>query len=122
MQNEATVGPVDIDSQSHSLKTSGLAVASAGFAIMGPFTAGFMWILSFNNCLTMGSSFILALFSCGIAGLGLISGIKSLEQIKKTPGQLAGAEYAVVGIFTSVVWMFLIFTGLLLPGIYYVNS
>ena len=122
MQNEATVGPVDIDSQSHSLKTSGLAVASAAFAIMGPFTAGFMWILSFNNCLTMGSSFILALFSCGIAGLGLISGIKSLEQIKKTPGQLAGAEYAVVGIFTSVVWMFLIFTGLLLPGIYYVNS
>ena len=122
MQNEAIMNPVDIDSQSRGLKISGLAISSAVFAIMAPFTAGLMWILSFNNCLTTGASFTLALFSCSMAGLGLILGTKSLERIKKTPEQLVGAEYAVVGILTSVVWMFLIFAGLLLPGIYYVNS
>jgi len=122
MQNEAIMNPVDIDSQSQDLKISGLAISSAVFAIMGPFTAGFMWILSFNNCLTTGASFTLAFFSCSMAGLGLILGTKSLERIKDTPEQLSGTDYAVVGIFTSVAWLFLIFVGLLLPGIYYVNS
>jgi len=54
--------------------------------------------------------------------LGLVLGVKSLQQIANSEGRLVGKEYAVVGITVSVVWMFSIFIGLLLPALYYVNS
>lgn len=123
MGNEITLSEIDIDSQSQELKTSRLAIASAVFGILGPFSSGTMWIVSFNDFLTVRVPVVMALFSCSVAWiLGLGLGIKSLEQIANSEGQLAGKQYAIIGIFVSTVWMFLVVVCILLPAIYATNS
>ena len=103
-------------------KTSGLAIMSLVFGVLGPFFAGTMWILSCNDFLT-ANPYIIAFFSCGLAWiLGFVLGIKSLKQIAGSEGQLVGREYAIAGIAISAVWMLIVFMVVFLPMIYCVNS
>ena len=100
-----------------------MALASAVFGIVGPLSAGAMWVVSFNKFLRLGNPLIIGLFSCGLAWiLGIVFGIKSFEQINSSEGQLLGKEYAMAGIVVSAAWMVLILEGLLLPALFYVNS
>ena len=123
MTMEETISEIDINSQGRKPKTSKLAVMSMVFGVLGPFFCGAIWIVSFNDFLKIGNGFIMAAFSCGFAWiLGLALGAKSLEQVKSSEGQLVGREYAIAGIIISAAWMALIFVGLLLPALYYVNS
>ncbi len=129
MENEATLGETQlvdetgIDSQPQEVKVSKLAVASMVFAILGPFSIGFLWMVSLSDFLSIGAHHLIILFSCSLAWiLGLALGVKSLQQIENSQGQLVGKEYAMVGIFVSAVWMVLILVGLLLPAVFSVNS
>ena len=129
MENEATLGETQlvdetgIDSQPQEVKVSKLAVASMVFAILGPFSTGALWIVSLSEFLSVGDPTVITLFSCSLAWiLGLALGVKSLQQIENSQGQLVGKEYAMVGIFVSAVWMVLILVGLLLPAVFSVNS
>ena len=129
MENERTIGEteviseIDIDSQSQKAKISKLAVTSMVFGIFGPLSAGALWIVSFSDFLTIGNPRIITFFSCSLAWiLGLVLGVKSLEQIENSEGWLLGREYAIVGIFVSAVWMALILVGLLMPAFFSVNS
>lgn len=129
MENEATLGETQlvdetgIDSQPQEVKVSKLAVASMVFAILGPFSAGALWVVSLSEFLSVGDPTIITLFSCSLAWiLGLVLGIKSLEQIESSQGQLLGREYALVGIIVSATWMILILAALLLPASFSVNS
>ena len=54
--------------------------------------------------------------------LGLILGMKSLEQISNSEEELAGRAFAVVGISISAVWMIVLIARFLLPALFYVNS
>jgi hypothetical protein len=126
MENEETVNinelyPAEV--LSREPKVSKLAVSSLIFGMLGPLSAGTMWIVSFSDFLTVRRPVIVGLFSCGAAWiLGLILGIKSLERIEHSEGQLLGREYAVGGVVISAVWMVLILAVLLLPALFYVNS
>lgn len=121
MENEENIIEIEDSSQSKP-RTSKLAITSAVFGMLAPFSSGTMWIASVNN-FVIRSHFIMTLFSCGVASiLGLLLGTKSLDQIKNSEGQLIGKEYAIIGTTTSVIWLFLIFVGLFLPVIYSVNS
>ncbi|MHC4619234.1 MAG: hypothetical protein ACYTEQ_15930 [Planctomycetota bacterium] len=123
MENDETLNEICFDSCHQMPKTSRLAVISLVFGILGPFSAGAMWVASFNNFLTIGNPRVMALFSCIAAWiLGLILGTKSLGQIDSSQGQLTGKEYANVGIATSALWMVVILASILLPAIFYVNS
>lgn len=123
MVNEETISEVYNDAESQEQRISKLAVTSMVFAILGPFSSGALWILSFNSLFAVRSPLIMALFSCGLAWiLGLLLGQISLEQIRNSGGQLVGREYAIVGIVLSTTWMLLIFVSLLLPALYSVNS
>jgi hypothetical protein len=129
MENEATLGETQlvdetgIDSQPQEVKVSKLAVASMVFAILGPFSTGALWIVSLSEFLSVGDPTVITLFSCSLAWiLGLVLGIKSLEQIESSQGQLLGREYALVGIIVSAIWMILILAALLLPASFSVNS
>ena len=129
MENEGIIDETEIiretgiGSQSQQAKISKLAVASMVFGILGPLSAGALWIVSFSDFLTIGSPRIITFFSCSLAWiLGLALGIKSLEQIESSEGLLLGKEYAMVGIFVSAVWMVLILVALLLPAVFSVNS
>jgi hypothetical protein len=125
MENEETITETDADSQSQKPKTSRLAIMSMVFGILGPFFFGAMWIVSFLSFhdLIIASPYITTLFSCGVTWiLGLALGMKSLERIKNSEGQLVGRGYAVVGISASAVWMILVLAALILPALYYVNS
>jgi uncharacterized membrane protein len=104
-------------------ETSKLALVSVASGILGPLSAGIMWLTSSSQFLNIGSSLIVSFFSCVIAWiLGLASGLKSLEQIENSDGRIHGKEYAIVGIVTSVVWLLLIFVCYFLPTIFSVNS
>ncbi len=129
MENEAALNEMQlvdetgIDSQPQEVKVSKLAVASMVFAILGPFSTGALWIVSLSGFLSVGDPTIITLFSCSLAWiLGLVLGIKSLEQIESSQGQLLGREYALVGIIVSAIWMILILAALLLPASFSVNS
>lgn len=129
MENEAALNEMQvvtetgIDSQPQEVKVSKLAVASMVFAILGPFSTGALWIVSLSEFLSVGDPTIITLFSCSLAWiLGLVLGIKSLEQIESSQGQLLGREYALVGIIVSAIWMILILAALLLPASFSVNS
>jgi hypothetical protein len=126
MENQETINVNEIypaDVLMREPKTSKLAVGSLAFGMLGPLSAGMMWIVSFSDFLTVRSPFIVGLFSCGAAWIiGLILGIKSLDQIEHSQGQLLGREYAVGGIVISAVWMVLILATLLLPALFYINS
>lgn len=90
-------------------ETSKPAIVSVIFGILGPLSAGVMWLTSHSQFLNIGSSLIVLFFSFGIAWiLGLASGAKSLERIENSEGQLHGKEYAIIGIVTSAIWLFLI--------------
>jgi uncharacterized membrane protein len=122
MVNCEIINESDATLQSKS-ETSKLAIVSVAFGILGPLSAGVMWLISRSQFLNIGSPLIVSFFSYGIAWiLGLASGVKSLEQIKNSEGQLHGKEYAIVGIVTSSVWMFLILVCFFLPTIFSVNS
>ncbi|MHC4061386.1 MAG: DUF4190 domain-containing protein [Planctomycetota bacterium] len=126
MENQETINLNEIytaDVLRREPKTSKLAVGSLAFGMLGPLSAGMMWIVSFSDFLTVRSPLTVGLFSCGAAWIiGLILGIKSLDQIEHSQGQLLGKEYAVGGIVISAVWMVLILAALLLPALFYVNS
>ena len=129
MENEGTISETEIvsetglDLQDQRAKTSKLAVLSIIFGVLGPFSSGTLWIVSFSDFLSMGAHHLITLFSCSLAWiLGLALGIKSLEQIESSEGLLLGKEYAMVGIFVSAVWMVLILVALLLPAVFSVNS
>ena len=129
MENEGTIdeteilSETDIDLQIQKVKISKLAVTSMVFGILGPLSAGALWIVSFSDFLTIGSPRIITFFSCSLAWiLGLVLGVKSLEQIENSEGRLLGKEYAMVGILVSAVWMALILVGLLMPAFFSVNS
>jgi uncharacterized membrane protein len=122
MVNGEIISESDAALQSKS-ETSKLAIVSVVFGILGPLTTGVMWLTSRNQFLNTGSPLIVPFFSYGIAWiLGLASGVKSLEQIENSEGQLHGKEYAIVGIVTSAVWLFLILVCFFLPTIFSVNS
>jgi len=129
MENEGTIdeteilSETDIDLRIQKVKISKLAVTSMVFGILGPLSAGALWIVSFSDFLTIGSPRIITFFSCSLAWiLGLVLGVKSLEQIENSEGRLLGKEYAMVGILVSAVWMALILVGLLMPAFFSVNS
>jgi hypothetical protein len=123
MENEETLSEICFDSFHQMPKTSKLAVISLAFGILGPLSAGVVWVASFNDFLTIANPVIIAIFSCAPAWiLGLLIGTKSLEQIENSGGQLIGREYATVGVATSAVWMGVILVCLLLPAIFCVNS
>jgi hypothetical protein len=126
MENEEGIdinGLYPADALRHEPKVCRLAVGSLVFGALGPLSAGAMWIASLSDFLTVPRPFIVGLFSCSVAWiLGFILGIKSLERIEHSEGQLRGSEYAVGGIGISAVWMVLILAGLLLPALFYVNS
>ena len=95
------------------------------FGILAPFCFGAMWIISFlpSHELITASRYIMAVFSYIVAWiLGLVLGMKSLEQIKNSGEQLIGRAYAAVGISISAAWMVLMVARFLLPALYYVNS
>ena len=129
MENEGTISETKIvsetalDLQDQKAKTSKLAVLSMVFGILGPFSSGTLWIVSSSDFLSIGAHHLIILFSCSLAWiLGLALGVKSLQQIENSQGQLTGREYAIVGISVSVVWMVLILAGLLMPAFFSVNS
>ena len=129
MENEGTISEteianeIDIDSQAQKERISKLAVASMVFGILGPFSSGALWIVSLSGFLTVGNPHIITFFSCSLAWiLGLALGVKALQQIENSQGQLTGREYAIVGISISVVWMVLILAGLFMPAFFSVNS
>ena len=122
MENEENIMETDAVIQSREPRVSRLAVTSAVFGMLGPFSSGVMWIASIND-FVIRRHFVMTLFSCGVASIaGLVLGTKSLEQVDSSEGQLIGREYAIVGIAASAVWLFLIFVGLFLPVIHSVNS
>ena len=121
--NEGSVLETDVGLECLVQKTSKLAIASLVFGIMGPFLAGTMWIGSFYDAFTGAVTFIMIPFVGGITWmLGLIFGKKAIERIRSSEGRLVGKEYAIAGALISALWVFVIFVGLLLPGIYSVNS
>ena len=123
MINGEIVTDIDADVQSQELRMSRLAIASIVFGILGPFSAGAMWILSYCGFLKFAQPIIVAPFSCGLTWvLGLGLGMKSLRRIDDSDRRLIGREYAFIGIIVSVAWMLTVFVGLLLPMIYCVNS
>ena len=120
---EEAISEIDVNPQNLNPKTSKLAIMSMLFGVLGPFSCGIMWMVSLNDFLKIGTGFMMVAFSCGLAWiLGLVLGAKSLGQVKSSEGQLVGREYAIAGIMISTAWMALIFIGLLLPALYYVNS
>ena len=123
MKNEEVVTYPCAEGLNAEPRTSMLAVASLVFGVLGPFSAGTMWIISFNDFITVANRVTVGIFCCGAAWiLGLIFGVKSLEQINSGEGRLLGKEYATAGIVVSASWMILIVAGLLMPALFCVNS
>lgn len=125
METQETINEIDTNFLSQKPKTSRLAVWSMVFAILGPFCFGLMWMVSFLSFreLIKVCPYSMTFFSCVVAWiLGLILGIKSLGQIENSHGQLAGKEYAIMGIAISMAWALFLFGGLFLPLLFYVNS
>jgi hypothetical protein len=103
-------------------RSSGFAFFSAILGILGPFSAGVMWIASVNN-FVIRANLIMTFFACGLTSLlGLLLAIISFEQIRGSEGSLKGREYAVIGTCTSAAWLLMVCIGLLLPVIHSVNS
>ena len=125
MEDEQNIIGIDTIAESKKAKTSKLAITSMVFGMLGPFCFVIMWIvsvLSFHD-LIASSRYTIAAFSYGVAWvLGLVFGMKSLEQIGNSEEQLVGRKYAIIGISISVLWMVLMVARFLLPGLYYVNS
>jgi hypothetical protein len=125
MENGENISQIYREVVSQKAKTSKLAVTSMVFGILAPLCFGAVWIvsfLSFNGIITAGR-YIMTAFSYSAAWiLGLILGMKSLEQISNSEEQLAGRAFAVVGISISAVWMVLLIARFLLPALFYVNS
>lgn len=129
MVTEETINDVFSDIINHKLKTSKLAVMSMVFGLLAPICFGVVWIatllssyLSYDGFITVGR-YIMIAFSYSAAWiLGLMLGLKSLEQISNSKEHLAGRMYAFVGISISAVWMVLLIARFLLPALFYVNS
>lgn len=122
MEIEEAISEIDTDTLTQQPRISKLAVTSIVFGALGPLSGGAIWIASEND-FVIKTNFIVTLCSCGVLSLlGLILGMKSLEQIDSSEGQLLGREYAIAGAVTSAVWMFLVLLGLLLPVLFSINS
>ena len=122
MLNEEIIIETDAIVQSKP-KISKMAIFSVVFGIFGPLSAGTVFLVSLSNFMDIAFPFVMSPLSYSVAWiLGLAFGAKSLKQIEKSEGQLLGKEYAIIGIVTSAVWMFLIFVCFLLPTIFSVNS
>lgn len=130
MVTEETINDVFSDIINHKIKTSKLAVMSMIFGLLAPICFGAVWIvsllsssyLSSHDLITVGR-YIMIGFSYSAAWiLGLMLGLKSLEQISNSEEHLVGRAYAFVGISISAVWMVLLIARFLLPALFYVNS
>ena len=125
MENEEYISQIYSEVANREAKTSKLAVTSMVFGILAPLCFAAVWIisfLSFNGIITAGR-YIMTAFSYSAAWiLGLILGMKSLEQISNSEEELAGRAFAVVGISISAVWMIVLIARFLLPALFYVNS
>ncbi|MHC4546591.1 MAG: hypothetical protein ACYSYL_19100, partial [Planctomycetota bacterium] len=101
MVTEETINDVFSDILNHNTKTSRLAVTSMVFGLLAPVCFGAVGIfpllssqLSSHDLITAGR-YIMFAFSCSAAWiLGLILGMKSLEQIKNSEQHLVGRAYA----------------------------
>lgn len=123
MENEETLSQTYAGAQCHEPRISGLAVGSLVFGALGPFSSGVMWILTLNDLSTQRSPFMMVVFSCAVSWiLGLALGAKSLVQIETSERQIAGREYAIVGMILSTVWMLVVFMSFFMPALYSVNS
>lgn len=123
MESEEALGQTYAGVKSHEPRISGLALASLVFGVLGPFSSGVMWILGFNGLFTKRSPLIMVVLSCAVAWiLGLALGAKSLVQIGTSERQIAGREYAIVGIVVSTMWMLVVFICIFMPALYSVNS
>ena len=93
--------------------------------ILAPCCFFAVWIVSFfssHGIITVGR-YIMTVFSCSVAWiLGLVLGMKSLEQIRNSEQHLIGSAYAVVGISISALWIALLVVRFLLPALFYVVS
>ncbi len=67
MVNEEIISEIYSDAESQEPRISKLAVTSMAFGILGTFSSGAMWILSFDSLFAIRSPLIMALFSCGFA-------------------------------------------------------
>ena len=67
MLNEEAMSEIYSDAESRERRICRLAVTSIVFGILGSFSSGAMWILSFNSLVAIRSPLIMALFSCGVA-------------------------------------------------------
>lgn len=122
MLSEEIIIETDAVEQSEP-KTSKIAIISAVFGILGPLSAGTFLLVSLSNFMNITFPFVMAPLSYSVAWIpGIAFGAKSLVQINDSEGKLLGKEYAIIGIVTSSVWMFLIFICFLLPSIFTVNS
>jgi hypothetical protein len=129
MVTEETINDVFSDIINHKIKTSKLAVMSMIFGLLAPICFGLVWItslfssyLSYDGLITVGHYIMISFSYSATWILGLMLGLKSLEQINNSEEHLAGRSYAFVGISISAVWMVLLIARFLLPALFYVNS
>ncbi|MDH4239360.1 MAG: hypothetical protein OEW48_07335 [Phycisphaerae bacterium] len=125
MEMERNIGDIFSDIINQKAKTSKMAVTSMVMGILAPCCFFAVWIVSFfssHGIITVGR-FIITAFSCSLAWiLGLVLGMKSLEQIRNSEQHLIGTAYAVVGISISALWIALLLVRFLLPALFYVVS
>lgn len=125
MVKEETISDLLSDILCQKAKTSRLAVMSMVFGLLAPVCFAAAWLVSFlpSHDWITASSYIMSAFSYSVAWiLGLILGLKSLEQISSSEELLVGRVYAVVAIAVSAVWMIVMVARFLLPALFYVNS
>ena len=133
MVTEESINDIFSDILNHSTKTSKLAVTSMIFGLLAPVCFGAVWIASLlssylSSCLSShdlikAGQYIMIAFSYSVAWiLGLVLGLKSLENIRNSEQHLVGKAYAFVGISISAVWMVVLIARFLLPALFYVNS
>ena len=125
MEMERNIGDIFSDIINQKAKTSKMAVTSMVLGILAPCCFFAVWIVSFfssHGIITVGR-YIMAAFSCSVAWiLGLVLGMKSLEQIRNSEQHLIGTAYAVVGISISALWIALLVVRFLLPALFYIVS
>jgi len=133
MVTEESINDIFSDILNHEIHTSKLAVMSMIFGLLAPVCFGAVWIVSLllfylSSCssshdLIKAGQYIMIAFSYSVAWiLGLVLGLKSLENIRNSEQHLVGKAYAFVGISISAVWMVVLIARFLLPALFYVNS
>jgi TctA family transporter len=125
MEMERNIGDIFSDIINQKAKTSKMEVTSMVLGFLAPCCFFAVWIVSFfssHGIITVGR-YIMTAFSCSVAWiLGLVLGMKSLEQIRNSEQHLIGNTYAVVGISISAIWIALLVVRFLLPALFYMVS